>query len=216
MTEVEPPRQPGVHRRPPRGSRLVVLLVSLAFIAVAAGLVTFALHKRGEPAKDTSAEQPTSPHASAGSHPPLTPKAAAPAPSTASAASAASTEPPTSTEPPASTEPPTPSSATTPRIADVATLPALDVLNDSRITGLAHRASAQLQASGWTVVTVGNFKGSPDVPATTIFYPDGDEAAAHKLADAFGVARVLKAPSDLSNTNLTVVLARDWPDPPAG
>jgi hypothetical protein len=189
----------------------MVLLVSLAVIAVAAGLVAFALHKRGEPAKDASAERPTSTRASASSRPPLTSTAASKGTSKESAPAPSATAPSTTTGPLS----PAPSGSATAPPTD-ATLPALEVLNDSRITGLAHRAAEELQASGWTVVAVGNFKGHPDVPATTIFYPDGDEAAAHRLADAFGVTRVLEAPSDLSNAHLTVVLARDWPDHSAG
>jgi hypothetical protein len=85
------------------------------------------------------------------------------------------------------------------------------VLNDSRITGLAARATEQFRAAGWDVATTGNFKG-PDVPETTIFYPDGDKAAADRLARQFGIHRLQPATSDLSSSHLTVALARDWPD----
>ncbi|HEX7104918.1 MAG TPA: LytR C-terminal domain-containing protein [Acidothermaceae bacterium] len=82
-------------------------------------------------------------------------------------------------------------------------------MNDSRITGLAARASATFRAAGWNVATVGNFRGT-DVPETTVFYPDGEQAAADRLAAAFGIDRVRPATSGLSQANLTVALARDW------
>ena len=86
----------------------------------------------------------------------------------------------------------------------------LDVLNDSRISGLAHRAAGQFSAAGWVVAVVGNFSGGRDVPATTVFFPDGAQAAAQQLAAHFGIDRVLPAPSFLSASHLSVVLARDW------
>ena len=110
------------------------------------------------------------------------------------------------------------STATPPATADAsasvassvpAVVPPVDVLNDSRITGLAARAAAQLRAGGWSVATVGNFTGD-DVPATTVFYPEGDEAAGRQLASALGVTRVVAAPAALSSSHLTVALAHDW------
>ena len=209
MTESELPRPPGVHRRDSSGNRLAVLLVSLVCIAIVASLVVLALHKRGEPRRN-SAVAPATPTAAT-----RTPSATGPALPSSSPVSATS---PASTPPSASPSVPVDSPAASPlgpvseSPAAAVVLPALDVLNDSRISGLAARASAQFKAAGWKVATVGNFKGADDVPATTIFYPDGQQAAAQRLGAAFGVTRLLVAPSGMSSTNLTVVLARDWPD----
>jgi hypothetical protein len=104
---------------------------------------------------------------------------------------------------------PAPSATTASPTPTRALLPSLDVLNDSRISGLAARATAQFRAAGWEVATTGNFHGS-DVPETTIFYPEGNRAAADRLAAGFGIHRVLSSPSSLSSGHLTIVLARDW------
>jgi len=208
MTESELPRPPGVHRRDSSGNRLAVLLVSLVCIAIVASLVVLALHKRGEPRRN-SAVAPATPTAAT-----RTPSATGPA---LPSSSPASTSPATSPAAPVAssgevTPVDSPPGLGSESPAAAVVLPALDVLNDSRISGLAARASAQFKAAGWKVATVGNFKGADDVPATTIFYPDGQQAAAQRLGAAFGVTRLLVAPSGMSSTNLTVVLARDWPD----
>lgn len=181
----------------------MVLVFSLIAIAIAGGLVVFALHKRGEPAHEktaTAAATPTRTSAAANPAPPdvstrPSPTPPSPAPTTGASTTNASAPSPGSTA-----------------NGDAAASPALDVLNDSRIKGLAARATKEFRSAGWVVSTIGNFQGDTDVPATTIFYPDGEEPAAARLAAAFGVARVLQAPASLSSQHLTVVLARDWPD----
>jgi hypothetical protein len=87
--------------------------------------------------------------------------------------------------------------------------PPVDVLNDSRIAGLAARAAKSLTAAGWTVHKTGNY---PHVLAsTTLYYPSGQRAAAQLLASQFPkIADVLPAPTGLSTTNLTLVLTKDW------
>lgn len=214
MTEPESPRTGGAHRRAPGGNRLPVLLASVAAIAVAAGLVIFALHLRGEPAGNPGAS--TSPSASPQTSSPLP---TTPAPTSSSVATSSSV-------PPSSAAPPPPSAVVSPSTASAsvsasatssaptataaAPPPAVDVLNDSRISGLAASAAKQLRSAGWRVSTVGNWQGSSDVPTTTVFYPDGDKAAAQRLASQYGISRVLAAPSGLSSSNLTLVLAYDW------
>lgn len=86
-------------------------------------------------------------------------------------------------------------------------LPVLTVLNNSRITGLAHRAAAQFAAAGWPVGTIGNFTGR--IAATTVYYPPGLRSAAEQLAARFpGLTRVLPRFAGLPGSGLTVVLTR--------
>lgn len=189
-----PERPPGSHRRAPRASRLAVLIASLIGIAIVAVVVTITLDKRGEPVHQNA---------------PLASRSTLNKQSPSSSPSPVSTAPsqpsPSSTPPPS----PTPTASATP--TSVAAAPELDVLNDSRITGLAARAAATFRSAGWDVAATGNFRGA-DVPQTTIFYPDGEKAPADRLAAQFGIHRLLPAPSGLSSAHLTVVLARDWQD----
>ncbi len=196
-----PERPPGSHRRTDSSNRLAVLIASVIAIAIVAVAVTITLNNRGEPARKNA------PLASGSTLNKKSPVSSSPSP-TLSSPSSPSVSPSTS---PPQTLPPSPagsSSSPAPRTSS-APLPALEVLNDSRITGLAAQASATFRAAGWDVAATGNFHGA-DVPETTIFYPDGDKAAADRLAAQFSIHRLLPAPSELSQAHLTVALARDW------
>jgi cytoskeletal protein RodZ len=192
MTDPEAPRSGGVHRRPARRRRLAVLLVSLVVIAAIAVGVHSILRSRGEPASAPA-------DAAAASH----------------ASSQRATATPTSTPSPTPSPTPslTPASTPTPSPSPSATAsarPPVDVLNDSRVTHLAADSAAEFRAGGWVVATIGNYSSETDVPETTLFYPDGEKAAARAFADQFGIGRVLPASSGISGTHLSVVLARDW------
>jgi len=200
----DPERPPGTHRRARSSNRLAVLIASLVAIAVVAVIVTITLDKRGEPAHNNA------PAASGSTLAKHSPSASVPSSATSPSGSAIASPPST----PPTTQPPTiqPPTASTPSTtAAQHRLPALDLLNDSRITGLAARASEQFRAAGWPIASTGNFKGA-DVPETTIFYPDGEKAAADRLAAQFGIHRLVPATSGLSSSHLTVALARDWAD----
>ncbi|WP_246076392.1 LytR C-terminal domain-containing protein [Amycolatopsis cihanbeyliensis] len=62
------------------------------------------------------------------------------------------------------------------------------VYNNSKIKGLAHRASDDLRGQGWTVVETSNYS-SGIIPETTAYFRPGtgEEAAARVLADTFGM-----------------------------
>lgn len=197
-----PERPPGgSHRRAGSGSRLAVLIASLVGIAIIAAVVTVTLNKRGEPTQQ-NAPRPTHSTSIKSSRSP-TPPAPSASGSPGSPAALATTAPSSSATTPSATAPTAaPTATNTPRLA-------LDVLNDSRVTGLAARAASTFRAGGWDVASTGNFHG-PDVPETTIFYPDGDKAAAERLAAQFGIHRLERAVSGPSQVHLTVALARDW------
>lgn len=193
----------GSHRRADSSSRLAVLIASLIGIAIIAIVVTVTLNKRGEPARKNAPQQTNSTLRKSSPSPTR--------PATSASASSGSPTAPASTTPPSSTSSSASSSSasTAGPTATTAPRPALDVLNDSRVTGLAARAAATFRSAGWDVTSTGNFHGT-DVPETTIFYPDGDKTAADQLAAQFGIRRLAPASSGLSQTHLTVALARDW------
>ena len=55
------------------------------------------------------------------------------------------------------------------------------MLNQTSRAGLAGVVADRLRAKGWNVSVVGNFHGV--VPATTVYYPPGQEDAARVAAD---------------------------------
>lgn len=87
--------------------------------------------------------------------------------------------------------------------------PSVDILNDTHISGLAASAAKTLRSGGWTVAETGNYPRS--VSTTTVYYPPDKVAAAKQLAQQYRAIReVLLAPSGVSTTDLTLVLATDW------
>jgi len=113
-------------------------------------------------------------------------------------------------DPSRSPRPATPGSPSSARVSETAP-PAgtkVVVLNATSRRGLASRFQQSLQAKGWTVVSVGNFRGN--IPANTVYYPQGQRGAAEALDAQFAeVDRIRPAFSGISQTRLTVILARD-------
>jgi hypothetical protein len=107
---------------------------------------------------------------------------------------------------------PTPSPTKTRTSTKPATVPdrgaAVVVFNQTGVSGLAANFAARLGQAGWTVAGVDNWVGS--VPATTVYYRPGDEAAARTLMKDFPeVGRVRPAISGMPDRGLTVILAGD-------
>jgi hypothetical protein len=74
---------------------------------------------------------------------------------------------------------------------------------------MAARADTTLSHGGWIVALTGNYPKTLSV--TTVFYPDGQLAAAQALAAQFtAIAKMAPAPDGVSTTDLTLVLATDW------
>jgi hypothetical protein len=130
---------------------------------------------------------------------------------------ATTTTPPTTTSAttPATTTPPTTSVTVLPTTPTIPTTTVI-VLNSTETSGLASRVSAYLGSLGWHVAGPDNY--FPLLDKTTVYYPEGQEAAAELLAaaapgDANTIAPVIPAvPADA----LTVVLgadAADWVAP---
>jgi hypothetical protein len=201
-----PPRRRGAHRT---GRSLTAALVPslLAVVAVAALITSLAVWR---------GEDPTQPTAAA-----ATSAASRAALSAASGRPAGTPAPSPVTTVPSGT--PTPSTATAsggrthngsgaggtsekPAVRDVQVV----VLNQTTRVGLAGSVAQVLRADGWTVPAVGNFRGT--VPATTVYYPPGDEAAALAAAGSLPTApRTRLTFGNLSTSRLTVVVTDSYP-----
>ncbi|HWJ11529.1 MAG TPA: LytR C-terminal domain-containing protein [Nocardioides sp.] len=83
---------------------------------------------------------------------------------------------------------------------------AVVVFNNTQIAGLASRVGQKVQEAGWQVAAADNWYGT--VPATTVYFPKGQKAAAQLLALDLGVARIKPADtdSDMSAADLTLIL----------
>lgn len=89
-------------------------------------------------------------------------------------------------------------------------LPALLVLNNSRIGDLADRVAAEARAVGWPVGGVGSLRGR--IRATTVYYDPGMADAARQLqARLPAIQRLLPRPDWLpGSAPLTLVVTRYW------
>ena len=85
----------------------------------------------------------------------------------------------------------------------------VEVLNNSRIKGLADRGAGRFRAGGWTVSGTGNYSGGT-ISQTTAYYAPGQLATAQRFAKQFGIPRVLPRFAGLPGSGLTVVLTRDF------
>ncbi len=170
------------------GRVLTALAASaLAVLAVLAlvGVLVLVFGQRSGSGTETSARVTETP-----ADPGLTPRPATPSPGS---------QTPRSTTGPAAT-----GTAAVPTPSDNKVV----VLNSTSRQGLAARFQQTLEAKGWDVVAVGNFRGS--IPTTTVYYPLGQQAAAEALEAQFTeVDRVRPAFSGISQTRLTVILARE-------
>jgi hypothetical protein len=122
----------------------------------------------------------------------------------------ASSPPPTTA--PTTTSAPTTSAA--PAIPDITVL----VLNSTDTSRLAARVTEYLAGLGWQVTEPDNFY--PPLDETTVYYPEGQEAAARQLAATVPGAADLVLPviPSVAQDGLTVVLgndANDWVAPGA-
>jgi hypothetical protein len=168
----------------------------LAVVAVAALITSLAVWRAGEADQPQAAASTRSP-----SHPSR--EAISGAASTSTPSHSATPASDSSTSAPASTSPAPRESAGDFNVEVV-------VLNQTSRAGLASVVADRLRAKGWTVGVVGNFHGV--VPATTVYYPPGQEDAARVAADDLPVApRVMPRFSNLSSSRLTVVVTDSYP-----
>ncbi len=108
---------------------------------------------------------------------------------------------PKATKPTPSSEPTTEATTEAPATRSVP----VSVYNQIGIGGLARRVAGQVQALGWPVGTVDDWRGG--VPQDTVYFPPGRQGEAVLLGSDLGISRILPAVANMSTTNLTVVLA---------
>ena len=185
-----PRRRQGAHRTG-RSVAAAVLPSLLAVLAVASLITSLAVWRGADPGQPSAAASTTT--AKAGSR-----EALSRAPSTPAATPSASSTPTASAS----------SSDAVVGPADFAV--EVVVLNQTSRSGLAGEVATRLRDQGWTVPAVGNFRGV--VPATTVYYPAGDEAAARAAAEDLPTApRIRPRFGNLSTTRLTVVVTDSYP-----
>jgi hypothetical protein len=198
MTTSRPPvshprRRHGAHRTG-HGIAGAVLPSLLAVLAVASLITSLAVWRGEDPDQPTAAASTSSPTS--------TREALSKAPSTPAVSSTPSG--PASSSPSGSGG----SSGAATRSADFTVQ--VVVLNQTSRAGLAGAVATRLRRQGWTVPAVGNFRGV--VPATTVYYPTGQEAAAQAAAETLPTTpRIRPRFGNLSTTRLTVVVTDTYP-----
>ena len=191
MNSPTPARRQGAHRSG-RGLVPAVLPSVLAVVAVAALITSLAVWRGQDPVQPQAAAATTS--------------------STPASREALSQAPdPTSTKTsPLPTVPVTTAPVTTAPARSTLRDVQVVVLNQTSRAGLASRVADTLRADGWTVAAVGNFHGI--VPATTVYYPPGEELAAQTAAeDLQATPRIRPRFGNLSTSRLTVVVTDSYP-----
>jgi hypothetical protein len=88
----------------------------------------------------------------------------------------------------------------------------VQVLNNSRIHGLAHEVAAEVADKGWHIGFIGNLQGR--TPEPTVYFAPGEEAAAKHLALEFSSIRRIEPNSaaGLTSGGITLVLTSAWAD----
>ncbi|MGD9954913.1 MAG: LytR C-terminal domain-containing protein [Candidatus Nanopelagicales bacterium] len=203
--DVLPARTPGRRAKPepdPTPSPLGRIVLPIALLVVAAVAVFAAWSQLGSRESETASGPSSTPSASA-----------SPASSSPSASAKPSTKPSTKPSATASSSP-TPKPSTSPSSSPSAividrSVP-VTVLNGTRRTGLAARVATELKAKGWTVVSIGNWRGT-GIDTTTVFVDGRDDAAVTMRRD-LPAADATEQPIGAMRTNrITVVLMDDYP-----
>jgi cytoskeletal protein RodZ len=208
MSEPAPPGRPSSHRASTRArgaaGRLAAPLTAVGVVVIVIALLIW-INGRSSDSSDSAggppSKQPTA--------------AAAPTPSTQPSTHHQPT--PTPSAHPRHTPAPHRSThhATAPSASPSSAAPVfapLEVLNNSRIKGLAHHVAFEVESRGWTVRAVGNLRGR--VAESTLYFPPGGLAAAQHLAGEFGsIQRVLpQSAGGLESSALVLVVTRFWTD----
>jgi len=179
----------------PSSAGRVVLPLALALVSVVALFAAWA-HLVGErggavavPAPTTSTSKPSVPTLSASPEP----------------TDAAPTPTPTPTPDPTTPAPsPTRSSIPVDRTVPVT------VLNGTRRTGLAAAVAADLRAKGWTIISIGNWRGT-GVDTTTVFVNGEQDAAATMRRDVRAADATRTPIGAMKDGRITLVLMDDYP-----
>jgi hypothetical protein len=191
MNSPTPARRQGAHRSG-RGVVSAVMPSLLAVVAVAALITSLAVWRGQDPVQPQAAAATTT-------STPASREALSQAPNPAKTSPSAVATVPVTTAPVTTA----PARST---LRDVQVV----VLNQTSRAGLASHVADTMRADGWTVAAVGNFHGI--VPATTVYYPPGEELAAQTAAeDLQATPRIRPRFGNLSTSRLTVVVTDSYP-----
>jgi hypothetical protein len=198
-----PPTGPSSHRAEtppgPAGRLLAPLAAVLVVIIVVVLLIVInGHHSKGTP--NAAATPGVSATPTAVTSPPATPKSGKPKPK------------PKPKHTPTAKPKPKPKPTRTHHVTPPppTAMAPVQVLNNSRRSGLAHEVAAEVQGRGWAISKVGNLQGL--VAETTVYYAPGDAGAAQHLANEFSSIRRVEPNSEgrIHASGLTLVLTRDW------
>ncbi|HTW21274.1 MAG TPA: LytR C-terminal domain-containing protein [Mycobacteriales bacterium] len=204
--------RPRSHRAPPPGAQFGRVLGPVVALVVVGAVVALLIWINGKPNGSTAAAAGGS-HSAIPSTPASSPSTTAPAsPSPSTSVPVAGGPSPGASSPVASGGSPSASSATTHtgKPADRTAKAPVQVLNNSRLTGLAHQVAGEIESKGWHVGVIGNLQGV--ISETTVYYSAGNKAAAKHLAREFAEVRRVEPNSDvgLTQTGITLVITADW------
>jgi hypothetical protein len=214
-------REPRLRRTGPTPLGRVVLPLILALVSGVA-IVAGWIHLQEDRAASATAPNPSASSSSGGPAAPVVgPSAPGSAPSS-NPTTSPTTEPASPT--PTVSDSPSPVASTPPAV--VASSPAASpsgsassttvdrsvpvvVLNSTSRVGLAAKVAAQLRKDGWTVVLVGNFRGTL---AVTTVYAEGNADAVATMQSDLPTKDRQKPPFGAMNPKrLTVVIGTDYP-----
>jgi cytoskeletal protein RodZ len=205
MSDPAPPGPPRSHRASTRArgaaGRLAAPLTAVAVVVAVIAVLIWINGRSGDSpgsAAGPSSQQPTAAGGRTPSALPTSPHRPRP---THSPSPRATPAPHRSTHHP-----------TTPPSSAPAAFAPVEVLNNSRIQGLAHHVAAEVESRGWTISEVGNLRGR--IAETTLYVPPNWSAAAEHLAAEFGsIQRVLpQSEGGFHSSSLVLVVTRFWTD----
>ncbi|WP_232217613.1 LytR C-terminal domain-containing protein [Gleimia europaea] len=86
---------------------------------------------------------------------------------------------------------------------------AIQILNGTRVNGLAAEAVGKLQADGYQYVSASNASGWL-TEFTTVYYAPGTRAGAEAIGEILGISNFSENSTDLGNADFVVVLKGDY------
>lgn len=184
-------------RRDAAGRVTSTIVAAVSVVAIAAALVGLLVNGSGDEAPVAGGE-PTAAQSSPAESPRETQS------ESASAEPSSAPEPKSKSKSKSKPKPePKPEAEPEPAVPSVY----VEVYNMTSVSGLASSKAAQLQDAGWQVVGIDNWRGN--IPASTVYYPDGMADEATQLANSLGISRTRGAVAPMKFDRLTVILTTD-------
>lgn len=114
---------------------------------------------------------------------------------------------PTESATPTPTPEPTPTVTTPPPPPPVDHAASVEVLNGTRIRGLAAKNEGELKAAGFTAVKIGNYATRGEPTASTVYYADdAQKSTADEVAKVLKISAVVKDAQKAGQSAVVVIL----------